>query len=211
MKRYLFFLTLLFTIAAYALLEGEVNFTHPIPSSEGTLSMTFHAHPQQNIMVSVAVGTEEYQQPSIPSDFEGSVFIPDSVPFEGRMLPVLWISRGSFQPCPKLKEVRLPNSLLSISDLAFEGCTSLHEITLPASLDVIYPHAFIGCTALRRVRFLPSTPPKSYNNDTFDEVTYATATLVVPAAAADAYLCNPLTYRFRYHAEELPIYNKVQP
>ena len=208
MKRYLFFLTLLFTIAAFALYEREIVFISPIPKDGGNVEMGFHYNPYED---AISVGYQEYSRPCVPADTEGKLVIPDSVQFRGRTLPVCWLSRGSFQSCPHLTEIRLPKNLKTISDLAFEGCSSLRDITSPDSVWVIFPRAFIGCTSLRRVRFLPLTPPESYNNDTFDEATYATATLVVPAAAAEAYLCNPLSYRFRYHAEELPIYNKEQP
>ena len=210
MKRIITLFLLALVISAYAVFKfkGEMPFTYPIPHGEDTLSMTFHTGWGSD---AVAVGLEEYNKPAIPADTEGEIVIPDSVVFEGVTAPVRWLSRGSFQSCPNLTAVRLPQTLKTISDLAFEGCTSLREITFPDSLDVIFPRAFIGCTALRRVRFLSPAPPKSYDNDTFDEAAYATATLVIPARSAEAYLTNPLSYRFRYHAEVIPLYNEVQP
>ena len=185
------------------LLEGEVPFTANVPFGKASIEMTFHVNAKRS---KCGTGIEAYNTPCIPVDTEGEIIIPDSVSFEDKTLPVKFISQGSFQSCPKLTRILLPSSLRSISDLAFQGCTSLREITLPDSFEVIYPQAFIGCTALRRVRFLSPQPPRSYNNDTFDDVTCATATLVIPVEATEAYLCNPLTYRFRYHAEILPLY-----
>lgn len=186
------------------LLEGEVPFTVNVPFGKTSIKMTFHVNANRS---KCGTGLEAYNTPCIPADTEGEIIIPDSVSFEDRTLPVKFISQGSFQSCPHLTRVQLPSPLRSISDLAFQGCTSLREITLPDSIQVIYPQAFIGCSALRRVRFLSAQPPRCYNNETFDDETYATATLVVPVEAAEAYLSNPLSYRFRYHAEVLPIYD----
>lgn len=210
MKRLFAIFLLALAITTYAVFKfkSEMPFTYPVPFGNDTLSMVFHTGWGTD---AVAVGLEEYNKPAISADTEGELVIPDSVVFEGVTAPVRWISRGSFQSCPKLTAVRLPKNLKAISDLAFEGCTSLREITFFDSLKVIFPRAFIGCTALRRVRFQSPTPPASYGNDTFDEAAYATATLVIPARSAEAYLSNPLSYRFRYHAEVIPLYSEVQP
>ena len=208
MKRLITPFLLIVAFSAYAVFKDEMPFTYPIPFGNDILSMSFHPGLNTN---AVSVGLQEYNKPAIPADTEGELVIPDSVVFEGVIVPVCWISRGSFQSCTKLTRIQLPNKLEAISDLAFEGCTSLREITFPDSLEVIYPRAFIGCSALRRVRFLSSAPPRSYNNDTFDEATYVTATLVIPARSAKAYLIDPLCYRFRYHAEMIPLNNEVQP
>ena len=184
--------------------KEDVSFAADIPFGEGNVTMRFPFNPST---LACAIGDEEYCKTCIPADIDGELIIPDSIAFEGENRPVLWISRGSFQSCPNLTRIKLPSNLRSISDLAFQGCTSLCEITFPDSIKTIYPQAFIGCTALRRVRFFSATPPQSYGNDTFDDAAYAKATLVVPVETAEYYLTNPLTHRFRYHAEVLPIYN----
>lgn len=186
-------------------LEGEkIFFTTDVPFNKGTVKMSFHITCDWGC----ATGTQEYYTPCIPAETEGEFTIPDSITVpDGRVLPINWISRGSFQSCPKLTQINIPKTVKYISDLAFQGCTSLREITLPDSIKTIYPQAFIGCSSLRRVHFCYYQPPRCYNDDTFDETTYATATLVVPVETAEYYLSNPLTHRFRYHAEVLPIYN----
>lgn len=206
---FLFLITILLSGMVYALQERKVFFTASVPYNSRTLEMGFH---YDTFLWGCATGYEEYNRPCIPADTEGELIIPDSMAcVDGRMIPVAWISRGSFQSCPKLTNIRLSKNLLTISDLAFAGCKSLQEITFPYSLEVIFPRAFIGCTALRRITFLSPEPPRSYNNDTFDEVTYATATLVVPAQSSELYLNDPISYRFRYHAEELPLYTDTKP
>lgn len=160
----------------------------------------------------VAVGYEEYDHPAIPADFDGEIFLPDSIVVSpGRQLPLRWIARGAFQNCTCITGVNFPSTLYCISDLSFQDCKSLRQIVIPDSFRVFYPRAFIGCTGLRRIVLHPVTPPKSYNNDTFDELTYQMATVVFPAQSTDDYLNNPLCYRFRYHAEMIPTFqsNKV--
>ena len=181
-----------------------IYFTADIPHGKGTVTMRFHFN---SLKSACAIGDEAYYKTCVPVDTEGELIIPDSIAYDGVNYPIRWLSRGAFQSCPNMTRIKLPSNLLSISDLAFQGCTSLRELTFPDSIKTIYPQAFIGCTALRRVRFCYYWPPRCYNDDTFDETTYATATLVVPVEAAEYYLSHPLTHRFRYHAEIIPIYN----
>ena len=58
----------------------------------------------------------------------------------------------AFQNCPKLKNVRLPDSLTTIESNAFEGCTSLDFISLPDSVEYLGRDAFRNCTSLEDVR-----------------------------------------------------------
>lgn len=204
MKRFVFCLVLLLCSGmGFTEEEEDICFTADIPFGEGNVTMRFHLNPSGD---ACAIGDEEYYKTCIPADTEGELIIPDSIAYDGENHAIKWISRGSFQSCPNLTRIKLPSNLRSISDLAFQGCTSLREIIFSDSIKTIYPQAFISCTALRRVRFLNPQPPRSYY-DTFEESIYSTATLVVPAETAEYYLTNPLTHRFRYHAEVLPIYN----
>lgn len=196
-------LLLLFSSIMLSRPEGSHVFTAAIPFGSDSITMSFHTGPADK---AAAVGIEEYRRTAIPPETEGKIYIPDSISFMGNMTPIKWISRGAFQFCPGITEVRLPKYLRSISDLAFEGCTSLREITIPDSVVWLFPSAFSGCSNLRRVRFLPLTPPRDYNPETFDKCVYATATLVIPAQSSDAYLHDNVTFRFRYHAEVLPLY-----
>lgn len=211
MKR-LFITSLLMLVCAAGWTEHEpskykdLTFTAIIRAEKYSkgIPMTFHAGRHEK---AAAVGIQEYYQIAVPTETEGEITIPDSVTFKGETLPVYWISQGAFQPCPRLTKVNLPKPLLTISDHAFEGCTSLREVTIPENVTVIFPRAFIKCRSLRRVRFLSLTPPQCYYHDTFEETTYATATLVIPAIASETYLTHPISHRFRYHAEILPLYN----
>ena len=190
----------------YTIGGKDVVFTVEVPNGKGTIKMDFTF--DSNWGWGWGIGNQHYNTPCVPADTEGELIIPDSITTpDGSTMPVKWISQGSFQSCPNLTRIQLPSSIMAISDLSFSGCTSLREITLPDSLVIIYPQAFLGCTGLRRVRFPSFQPPRSYY-DTFEEVTYATATLVIPVETAEWYLSNPLTHRFRYHAEVLPLYKE---
>ena len=213
MKR-LFVVSLLLVSALVCLTQDGEPFTHLVKTSKGMVLMAFHVGFDKvgTDGLGVAVGYQEYNRPAIAADFHGEIFLPESITVaDGRCIPIRWIARGAFQQCAGITEVHLPSTTYCISDLSFQDCTSLRQLVIPDSMRVIYPRAFLGCTALRRVVFPGSTPPESYNNDTFDDLTYQMATVVVPTAYADAYLADPLCYRFRYHAETIPLYqgNKV--
>jgi len=206
-----FFGILLVSSIIYAI-QDEEKFSAFVHTDQGQVSMGFHTGFDKKNGWGVSVGYQEYGHTSVPADFSGEIFIPDSVREpSGQMVPVYWISRGSFQSCPNMSAIHLPASLLAISDLAFEQCISLREITFPANLKIIYPRAFAGCKGLQRIQFLGINPPRAYFEDTFDEASYAHATLVVPALSTKEYLSRPVASRFRYHAEVLPLYNEVHP
>lgn len=201
-------LMLLFCGIGYTLEKGQLGFSASVPYGKGNIQMNFLI--DKDWGWGCGTGSQEYDCPCVDAETEGELIIPDSITMpDGQMGSVNWISRGSFQSCPKLTKIHIPNTVRYISDLSFAGCTSLREITLPDSIECIYPQAFIGCTSLRRFRFLSSQPPKNYYIDIFDETTYTTATLVVPVEAAERYQHCPLTHRFRYHAEILPLYKET--
>lgn len=100
--------------------------------------------------------------------------VPAQVSHEDRTYQVIGIGKRAFHDCPKLRRIRLPQSLnyidsaalaeLSsldsivlpeglrrIGDEAFYRCTELSYIDLPASLDSLGEHVFLYCTKLRRL------------------------------------------------------------
>lgn len=50
--------------------------------------------------------------------------------------------------CSSLKEIKLPNGLISIGSGAFTDCTSLEMIVIPSDVKEIEYAAFSGCTSL---------------------------------------------------------------
>lgn len=58
------------------------------------------------------------------------------------------IAMLTFANCHQLKEINLPNTVLSIGARAFENCSALAEITLPSALTSIANGSFTGCVSL---------------------------------------------------------------
>lgn len=104
--------------------------------------------------------------------------IPAQVTYEDRTYQVVGIGKRAFHDCPKLRRIKMPESLLyidsaalahmssldsltlpshlrRIGDEAFYRCTSLSYIDLPASVDSIGENIFLNCNKLRRITVDP--------------------------------------------------------
>ena len=148
--------------------------------------------------VEAIVGESQYHHPAVPKDTRGRVVLPSMVTdAHGRAWRVTGVARAGMQGCVELTEVVLPDSCVAFGDQAFQGCKKLESITLPATMKVMYAKAMSGCESLRRVTSLATTPPQCDEN-VFDEYTYQTATLVVPAGSEDAYRRASAWRRFKY-------------
>ncbi|MBR5654639.1 MAG: leucine-rich repeat protein [Prevotella sp.] len=144
------------------------------------------------------VGISKYHHPAIPVTTKGRIVIPSKITNEnGKTSVVTAISRAGLQGCKELTEVVLPDSCLGFGDQAMQGCEKLESITFPATMRVLYAKAMSGCTSLRRVTVLAKEPPECAEN-VFDEQTYQTATLVVPAGSEDAYRRAPAWRKFKF-------------
>ena len=60
------------------------------------------------------------------------------------------IGYGAFRGM-KMSEIKIPDTVTSISSYAFADCTALKEITLPESITTIGHRAFAGCTSLEEI------------------------------------------------------------
>ena len=80
------------------------------------------------------------------------------------------IGRGAFwgseQVYPRFKEIKIPDSVETISTNAFHNCQDLESITLPASLETIESSAFSSCRKLSEIK-LP-TSLKTIQSYVFD-------------------------------------------
>lgn len=189
--------------------EGHVLFTASIPTNRDSVTMSFHTRASY---YGCFIGYHEYNEPCVPFETEGELYIPDSITVpDGQRLPVRWISRGSFQGCQNITKIHLPFSIEFISDYSFQDCKSLREITLSDSLQTIYPQAFIGCNALQRIVLRCPHPPYTFDDAGFSEEVRSTATVVLPPASEKEYKTDNVFARFHYHANLLPIYPKQQP
>lgn len=69
-----------------------------------------------------------------------SVMIPDGTEYI-----------GSFKNCKRLKEVKIPNSVVELPRDAFAGCTSLKSVVLPESVESLWGTTFMDASALTDV------------------------------------------------------------
>jgi hypothetical protein len=83
------------------------------------------------------------------NDLNAAVRIPETLTFGAT--PYTVTKLGGFQSHSTLELVRLPDTLLELSENAFASCTNLNEITLPDSLRVIGKQALKTCTKLKTI------------------------------------------------------------
>jgi len=146
----------------------------------------------------VFLGYESYSRTAIDTTLAGSLEVPEKVTApDGQVFLVTGVSRHALADCRRLTEVVLPDSIHDIGDQSFMNCTALRSVVLPCGTKNIWPYAFRGCRRLQRIEVRAIMPPDSYN-DVFDEHTLRFATLVVPAASANAYRNAFVWNMFRY-------------
>lgn len=61
------------------------------------------------------------------------------------------ISDGAFQECSSLTNITIPNGVTSIGDFAFYNCSSLTNITMPNGVTSIGENAFANCSGLTNI------------------------------------------------------------
>jgi len=108
------------------------------------------------------------------------------------------IGKGAFGGCYALASFSLP-AATSIGFRAFGGCHALTSINLTA-VTSIGDGAFIGCNALCDI-YVGDQPAQCFD-DPFSKVTYATATLHVPAGCASKYKAAGLWKNFAFISED---------
>ena len=96
------------------------------------------------------------------------------------------INYGAFYNFSLLTSITLSDSITSISEAAFNNCSSLVSITIPENVTSIGDNAFRNCSALTSI-INQSLVPQVINSNIFDNTTYATATLYVPAVSFALY------------------------
>ncbi len=99
---------------------------------------TLNLQKTQNVIVSD--GIEEIQLSAFYKSSVVSVQLPSSIKT---------IANNAFTGCMSLKEINLPDGLLSIGSATFKDCLELEQITLPASVKEISNNLFNGCLKLK--------------------------------------------------------------
>ena len=98
-----------------------------------------------------------YKNASLPTD--GSVTRISAAYLDRTDLTSVVIPEGilelqsTFYGCSNLRNVTLPNSLVTIDYKVFEDCESLTSITIPAAVETVGNNAFKGCTNLESLIF----------------------------------------------------------
>ena len=87
---------------------------------------------------------------------KGSVFIHESISYNGNNYIVTTIGDSAFYYCMSLTSIEIPSSVTSIGDYAFYYCMSLTSIEIPSSVTSIGSYAFIFCTSLTSIE-IPSS------------------------------------------------------
>ncbi len=68
--------------------------------------------------------------------------------------------KGIFQKCKTLRQMELPEGILSVSDSMFADCYSIRKIVIPESVTLVDRYGFSACYGLRELYFFPKTPPE---------------------------------------------------
>ena len=108
------------------------------------------------------------------------------------------IANYVFSGCDALASISLPTAT-TIGDYAFQDCKTLASVSLPVATS-IGSGVFSDCSSLCDI-YVGDQPAHCYY-DTFSKVTYATATLHVPAGCASKYKAADPWKNFAFISED---------
>ena len=91
---------------------------------------------------SVSSPNTNYESWSGYSKPGGRLVIPDSVLYQGNMIPVRLIDRFAFYKCFSLTSVIIPNTVTEIGGRAFSKCDGLISVTIGTNVNKIESYAF---------------------------------------------------------------------
>ena len=111
----------------------------------------------------VAVTYKGSYYDSYYNEYTGSVVIPESVSYNGKVYSVTSIGDRAFYDCDGLTSITIPNSVTSIGDDAFRFCSGLTSITIPNGVTSIGDRAFYDCEGLTSVTIGNSVTSIGYN------------------------------------------------
>ena len=98
------------------------------------------------------------------------------------------ISQSCFYGCKNLKNVIVPEGVISVGRDAFGGCENLESLTLPGT--VVEFGGITGCKSLKTISLCNPTPVTSGYSDNsidFDSEMFLNTTVKVPAGSLEAY------------------------
>ena len=100
-----------------------------------------------------------------------------------------------FEGCNKLASVTFPPDVKEIPEGTFKGCTSLAYVKMNESIERIAENAFIDSKAISELFVPVNTTPEIYANS-FSDLTYYVAKLLVPADQLPFYRNHPVWGKF---------------
>lgn len=85
-----------------------------------------------------------------------------------------------------MKNITLPNSVITIENKCFEGCTSLAEIQIPSSVTKLNDRCFSNCTSLANITIPSSVTSIGYS--CFDQCK-SLKNITIPSSVTSMYMC----------------------
>ena len=95
--------------------------------------------------VEVTYRTSDY------NSYSDAVYIPATVPYNGKTYTVTAIGQNAFKMSKSMFRVVMPNTIRSINAYAFHYCEGLTEVVIPNSVQTIGSNAFWLCLNLKNV------------------------------------------------------------
>lgn len=99
--------------------------------------------------------------------------------------------------CTGIKEVVLPNELISIEDGLLWKDESLLKVNIPSGLKEIGHSVFVGCDSLSEIDSYMTVPCSYYSSSIFETNVYNNATLYVPKGTKTDYTKHNYWYKFK--------------
>ena len=130
-----------------------------------------------------------YKGDDDPLDFygyyEGRIVIPETVEYKGKTYKVTGINHDTFNQCPNVTSVVIPNSVTTIGERAFIACSKMYSIVIPKNVTSIEERAFYGCKMLTHV-VSEIENPFSIDDNVFEGIS-SNPTLIVPKGTRSKY------------------------
>ena len=125
-----------------------ITFTNVVRAYDALIDGVYYNLYQSS---SIAVVTNEKDYVINGSDiYSGTIEIPETIQFNGKMYKVTEIGKYAFFGS-KISSVSLPNSITTIGDRAFFGCEYLRSVKIPASVINIGIYAFAECDKILEI------------------------------------------------------------